>query len=150
MITSNQSNDIPMAGKTVIVTGANRGIGAVITREIARLGAKIIMACRSTDLAEVTRNQILAEIGYGKLEVRKLDLENQSSIKSFASAFLKDHSRLDVLINNAGLQVPERKSDGKGRRTDIRCQCARPASAYGAASRCPAKISAIPHYKRRF
>ena len=84
------------AGRTVVVTGANSGLGAVTARELARNGAAIIMAVRDTGKGEAAARQIPGEV-----EVRKLDLQDLSSVRRFADGL----SRVDVLINNAGIMA---------------------------------------------
>ncbi len=84
------------AGRTVIITGANSGLGAVTARELARQGAKIIMAVRNTVKGESAAQQMT-----GQVEVRPLDLQDLSSVRRFADAV----DKVDVLINNAGIMA---------------------------------------------
>jgi len=83
-------------GRTVIVTGGNSGIGAVTARELARAGARVIIACRNT-----SKGTEAAASMPGTVEVAELDLADLSSIRSFASGV----SSVDVLINNAGVMA---------------------------------------------
>jgi NAD(P)-dependent dehydrogenase (short-subunit alcohol dehydrogenase family) len=103
-----------MKGRTVIVTGANRGLGLCITRGIARMGARIVMACRSVELGRKAREALAAETGNADLEVMALDLSSRRSVADFASAFTSSHDRLDVLVNNAGIQIPNKQVSGDG------------------------------------
>jgi NAD(P)-dependent dehydrogenase (short-subunit alcohol dehydrogenase family) len=84
------------AGRTVIITGANGGLGAVTARELAGKGAKIIMAVRNTSKGEAVAQQMS-----GDVEVRELDLQNLSSVRRFADGV----DETDVLINNAGIMA---------------------------------------------
>jgi NAD(P)-dependent dehydrogenase (short-subunit alcohol dehydrogenase family) len=84
------------AGRAVIITGANSGLGAVTARELARNGAKIIMAVRNTKKGEAAAQQIT-----GDVEVRQLDLQDLSSVRQFAGGV----DKVDVLINNAGIMA---------------------------------------------
>lgn len=104
----------PTEGKIVVVTGANRGLGRVITRELARSKARIIMACRSLEHARNVVREIRQELGFGEIEVRKLNLAYPESIHHFAESLKSDYPRLDVLVNNAGvyLKCLERTSTG--------------------------------------
>ena len=86
----------PFTGRTVIITGANSGLGAVTARELARQGAKIIMAVRNTAKGEAAAQQIA-----GDIEVRRLDLQDLSSVRRFAEGI----DRADILINNAGIMA---------------------------------------------
>jgi NAD(P)-dependent dehydrogenase (short-subunit alcohol dehydrogenase family) len=89
--------DLPsFAGRTVIVTGANSGLGAVTARELAAKGAKIVMAVRNTSKGEAAARQITGEV-----EVRQLDLQDLSSVRRFADGV----DKADVLINNAGIMA---------------------------------------------
>ncbi|MCV6963245.1 oxidoreductase [Mycobacterium intermedium] len=89
--------DLPsFAGRTVIITGANSGLGAVTARELASRGAAIIMAVRNTDKGESAARQMS-----GHVEVRRLDLQDLSSVRSFAEGV----DGADVLINNAGIMA---------------------------------------------
>ena len=93
--------DLPsFAGRTVIVTGANSGLGAVTARELARTGAAIIMAVRNTGKGEAAARQ-LPGFKTGEVEVRELDLQDLSSVRRFAEGV----DKADVLINNAGIMA---------------------------------------------
>ena len=101
------SADLPrFDGRTVVVTGATSGIGRIAARELARVGAHVVLAVRDTARGE----QVASEMT-GSTEVRHLDLTDLSTVRAFAGAWEGD---LDVLINNAGIMaVPEgRTADG--------------------------------------
>lgn len=102
-------NDKLMQDKTVIVTGANRGLGREMTQQLADLGARVIMACRSMDHARQVMSEIQSENVAAQIQVMPLDLAEPQSIKNFAESFLKEHESLDVMLNNAGVQMPERE-----------------------------------------
>jgi NAD(P)-dependent dehydrogenase (short-subunit alcohol dehydrogenase family) len=80
----------------VIVTGANSGLGEVTARELARVGANVILAVRST-----TKGDEAAAGMTGDVEVRKLDLQDLASVRAFADSV----DGVDVLINNAGIMA---------------------------------------------
>ena len=89
--------DLPsFAGRTVIVTGANSGLGEVTARELARVGAKVIVAVRN-----IAKGNAAAAGMTGDVEVRKLDLQDLASVRAFADGV----DRVDVLINNAGIMA---------------------------------------------
>ncbi len=93
-----------MDGKTVVLTGANTGIGKQTTCELAKRGARVVMACRDVTRGEAARAEILATTeGRGELEVRQVDLSSLESVRSFAEKANADLARIDVLINNAGI-----------------------------------------------
>ncbi len=107
--TITQENEDKMKDKTVIITGSNKGIGKEAAKQIAKLGAKVYMACRSLDSANEAREGIVKETGNPNVFVRHLDLASVDSIINFAEQFKKEESKLDVLINNAGLWTKTKK-----------------------------------------
>jgi NAD(P)-dependent dehydrogenase (short-subunit alcohol dehydrogenase family) len=96
--------DLPtLDGRTVVITGANSGIGLVAARALGRAGARVVLAVRDTAKGE----QAAATID-GDSEFRRLDLADLASIRAFADGWEGD---LDVLINNAGVMAtPERRT----------------------------------------
>ncbi|OBK24208.1 oxidoreductase [Mycobacterium asiaticum] len=89
--------DLPsFAGRTVIITGANSGLGAITARELAGRGARIIMAVRNTEKGKAAAEQIS-----GSVDIRELDLQDLSSVRRFAD----DVAGADMLINNAGIMA---------------------------------------------
>ena len=89
-----------MEKKIVIITGANSGIGRQTALGLAKDGFYVVLACRNHDKAQVVLNKIIANGGEG--EIIPIDLASLKSVRVFADTFLSKHSRLDVLINNAG------------------------------------------------
>jgi len=106
------ADDMPdLAGKTVIVTGGNSGIGYEAALQFARKNAQTILACRSLDKANAAAAQIIAANPGARVEVMELDLSSLASIRNFADAFHKSNPRLDALVNNAGVMaLPYRKT----------------------------------------
>jgi retinol dehydrogenase-13 len=98
-----------MKDKVVVITGANKGIGKEATKQIAKLGAKVYMACRSLDSANKVRDEIIKETGNQNVFVKHLDLASIDSIEKFLESFKQDENKLDVLINNAGLWTKTKK-----------------------------------------
>ncbi len=89
--------DLPsFAGRTAIITGANSGLGAVTARELARNGARVILAVRNTAKGEAAAQQMT-----GAIEVRRLDLQDLSSVRQFADGV----DGVDILVNNAGIMA---------------------------------------------
>lgn len=89
--------DLPsFSGRTAIVTGANSGLGLITARELARVGADVILACRNTSKGDEAASGMT-----GNVEVRKLDLQDLASIREFADGV----DQVDVLINNAGIMA---------------------------------------------
>lgn len=97
-----------MEDKTVIITGANSGLGFECAKSIAASGQNwtIIIACRSLAKGEIAKQRIASDTGYSKIHVIELDLASLSSIHRFADQFAKSKfPPLKGLINNAGMQV---------------------------------------------
>ncbi len=108
-------NNIPdKTGKTVIVTGANAGIGYETALALYETGAHVILACRSLDKAEQAITKIKQLNGTGTLEAALLDLSSLASVKQFADDFIKNHKQLDLLINNAGVMIPPASKTADG------------------------------------
>ncbi|ODQ49940.1 NAD(P)-binding protein [Saitoella complicata NRRL Y-17804] len=92
-------------GKVVVVTGGNAGIGYVTCKHIARRGARIYIASRSLDRTLPAIASLKEETGNENIHHLPLDLTSLSSIRSAATTFLGSESRLDILINNAGIML---------------------------------------------
>ena len=90
-------------GKTVIVTGANTGIGRETALDLARRGARVILACRDLEKANTAAKEIRKTTGNDKVFVKMLDLASLKSVRTFAEEFHQTEDRLDILINNAGI-----------------------------------------------
>ncbi len=100
------TSDIPnLSGRTAVVTGANSGLGKETTRELARHGARVVMACRSRDRAEQAHAEILADVPDADLVIELLDLASLASVADFAERFTSEYDRLDLLYCNAGIMA---------------------------------------------
>ncbi len=110
----NVKNPPSQRGRIAIVTGANNGIGYETTLAMAKYGFKVIMACRSMQKAEKARSEILQVFPQADLDVLQLDLSDLDSVRSFALKFKEKYSKLDVLINNAGILVYSGKRTKEG------------------------------------
>lgn len=96
---------------TVVVTGANSGIGFEASKALALKGALVILAVRSLEKGRQAADEIRIAAPQARLDVQRLDLASLGSIRAFAVNFSTSHARLDVLINNAGLMaIPHRKT----------------------------------------
>ena len=97
-----------MQGKICLVTGATSGIGLVTARELARMGARVIIAGRNADRAERTKTAIERDVPGAQLDVMLADFARLADVRKLAEAVAARYDRLDVLVNNAGLVVPRR------------------------------------------
>ncbi|XP_046462706.1 retinol dehydrogenase 14-like [Daphnia pulex] len=103
-----------LTGKTVIITGGNSGIGKETAIDLAKRGARVILACRDLKRADDARDDIIRESGNNNVVVNQLDLASLASVRQFASEILKNEPRLDILINNAGCVTMEKKLTDDG------------------------------------
>ena len=108
--------DIPsQAGKRIVVTGANSGIGWHAALELARAEAEVTIASRNQAKAEEAAHRILDIVPNAKVATGKLDLSNPTSVKAFAESQLAQPQSIDVLINNAGVMaLPDRRESVDG------------------------------------
>ena len=114
--TLNDMSDCP--GETVVVTGANSGLGLEATHAFARKGAHVVMACRNVDAAEDARASIRDDVSGASLTVEELDLADLDSVRSFAES-AADLGRIDVLCNNAGVMAIPRSETADGFETQF-------------------------------
>lgn len=91
--------------RIAIVTGANAGLGFETAQALAAKGAHVVMACRDRDRADAARQKIIAQYPKATVEVRIIDTGSLESVRRFADSFNRDHQRLDLLINNAGIMI---------------------------------------------
>ena len=94
------------SGKVAVVTGANSGLGKVTATELARVGARVILACRNVEAGKAAAAEMP-----GTVEVRALDLADLDSVKAFAGAV---DEPIDLLINNAGVMAVPQRATAQG------------------------------------
>jgi len=108
-------DNIPdQSGKTALVTGANSGIGYEIALALYQKGAHVIIAARDQSKAAEAMEKMIKAGGSGKLETVWLELSSLKQVKEFADKIKKDHGRLDLLINNAGVMTPPKSKTTDG------------------------------------
>jgi NAD(P)-dependent dehydrogenase (short-subunit alcohol dehydrogenase family) len=96
-------------GRTAVVTGASSGLGLVTSRELARAGAAVVMACRNIEKGEAAAAELRAAIPDAQLDVAELDLSSLASVRRVADGLR--HDQLALLVNNAGIMMtPEQKT----------------------------------------
>ncbi|KAM4627161.1 dehydrogenase/reductase SDR family member 13-like [Polymixia lowei] len=108
------TSSVKLKGKTVIVTGGHAGTGRATALELAKRGARIIMACSNKEKTEAAAYDIRRETGNNEVVFMQLDLGSLKSVRSFAETFLKTEPRLDLLINNTGVIGPGRTEEDFG------------------------------------
>src|SRR6267143_594536 len=92
-----------MKDKVVMITGANSGIGKAASLTLAKMGATVVMVARNAERGEAARSQIMKESQNNSVDLMLADLSSLESVRQLGAEFEKKHSRLHVLINNAGL-----------------------------------------------
>jgi len=103
-----------LAGRTCVVTGASAGIGRATASELARLGARVVMAVRNPEKGEKARLAITRATGSDGVEIAVVDLARQDSIRAFARELANRHPQVDVLVNNAGIWAGRRQTSPDG------------------------------------
>lgn len=101
--------DADLSGHTCVVTGASAGIGRATAHELARLGARVIMAVRNPEKGERVLSAIAKATGSAQLEIATVDLARAQSIRSFARELATRHPQIHVLVNNAGIWSHRRR-----------------------------------------
>ncbi|WP_430336067.1 SDR family NAD(P)-dependent oxidoreductase [Rhodococcus sp. ACT016] len=107
--------DIPdQTGRTVIVTGANSGLGFETATALAAKGARVVMAVRNLDKGETAVARITAAKPAATVELQQLDLGSLASVRTAAAELKAAYPRIDLLINNAGVMYPPKQSTADG------------------------------------
>src|SRR3972149_4936272 len=105
---------VDLAGRVCIVTGASSGSGREVARNLGRLGATVVLACRNEMRGVITRDAIALDTGNPHVTVMPVDLSSQASVRAFARRLLDVHPRLHVLVNNAAVCLAERRLSAEG------------------------------------
>ena len=103
-----------LEGKTIIITGGSSGIGLEAARVLSSKGANVIIAVRNLEKGESAAREIKEVYPKAIIEVMHIELSDLESVKKFAETFALKYSRLDILINNAGVMVPPLKLTKQG------------------------------------
>ncbi len=103
-----------LTGRTVLVTGANSGIGLATAADLAALGATVVMTARDVGKGEAARAEVVRRSGNDQVVLGNLDLASLASVRRFAAWFLDEFGELHVLVNNAGLITDERRETTDG------------------------------------
>jgi len=101
-------------GRTILITGANSGIGYEAARALAQHGAHVVLACRTREKADDAVARIDSSNPSGSTEILEMDLADLDSVADAASRFASGHERLDVLVNNAGLMATPQQQTAQG------------------------------------
>ena len=110
----NEKCNISLKGKSVLVTGANSGVGFKTAEISAYLGADVILACRNKERANEARLRLICDYPEASISVMQLDLASLSSIETFFEELVSNQVDIDVFVNNAGAfrQPGKKTADG--------------------------------------
>ena len=106
-MTTSKMNLNDMTGQVCVITGAASGMGRIAARELAKLGATLVLNDREQAQGEAARDEIVALSGNQRVEFVYCDMIDRKQVAAFAQHVLDNYARVDVLINNAGLTNPE-------------------------------------------
>jgi NAD(P)-dependent dehydrogenase (short-subunit alcohol dehydrogenase family) len=101
-------------GKTVIITGGNSGIGYYTALGLAKVGANVIIVGRDEKRLKTAVEELRKEKITGTINSSIMDLSSLSSVKEFTDNFNQNNSKLDLLINNAGVMMPPESKTKEG------------------------------------
>ncbi len=108
-----------MSGKTCVVTGANSGIGKETALGLAKMGARVVLVCRNAEKGQAAIEDIRRDSGSSQLDLLTAEMSSQASVRALAGQIQQKCPRLDVLINNAGAAIRERKPSTDGIETTL-------------------------------
>ena len=101
--TAHTNSQVDLSGKTMIVTGANAGLGRVTAEALAKRGATVHLVCRNQERGLAARDEIVAVSKNPNVELHVCDLTSVADTKKLAANFLAKGCHFDVLVNNAGI-----------------------------------------------
>jgi short-subunit dehydrogenase len=102
------------AKATILVTGATDGLGKRVARELAAKGTTVLLHGRSPERLEATLEELWGQTSSQKMGSYVADLSSLAAVRDLADRILSEYDRLDVLVNNAGIIVQERKESEDG------------------------------------
>lgn len=111
--------EVSLQGRTVVVTGATSGLGEAAARQIASLGARVVIVARSREKAEASREKIVAATGNDNVGVALADLSLLRDVHKLARRLLESEPHIHVLVNNAGVLLNERTTTVEGNETTL-------------------------------
>lgn len=103
-----------LTGRVTLVTGANSGMGKETARELARMGAEVVLGCRSVERSKAAVTELIADTGNTRVGQMVLDLSSMASVRAFTDAFAMRYPKLDVMVNNAAASLRTREVTEEG------------------------------------
>lgn len=114
MSQSIDNSDKTLTDKVCLVTGANAGLGKITARELAKMGATVVMVARSKARGEAALAEVQQSSGSSDVHLMLADLSSQASIRELAKTFKASYDQLHVLVNNAGAYFNDRQVSADG------------------------------------
>ena len=108
------ATSVDLTGKTCLITGANSGIGKATALGLAKMGARLVIACRDREKGQAALAEIIAESGNKNVELMLTDMSSKDSVRKLANDFQANHRRLHILVNNAGVYLTKRITTADG------------------------------------
>ena len=108
------ATSVDLTGKTCLITGANSGIGKATALGLAKMGARLVIACRDREKGQAALAEIIAESGNKNVELMLTDMSSKDSVRKLANDFQANHQRLHILVNNAGVYLTKRITTADG------------------------------------
>ena len=118
--------DLPLEGKTIVVTGANAGIGLATTKELVRMGAYVMMVSRNRQKGQIALDEVRHSTNRSNVDILYADLSVLSDIQRLAIELLDRLPEIQVLINNAGVFLSERRLSQDGLEMNFAVNCLAP------------------------
>ncbi|MBN2613096.1 MAG: SDR family NAD(P)-dependent oxidoreductase, partial [Bacteroidales bacterium] len=104
------TDNLPLLqGKVILITGANSGLGLEAAKELSKQGAEVVMAVRNAEKGKAALAKITGDYPDAKVGLMHLDLSNLESVETFSNEFHTKYSKLDILMNNAGVMWPAQR-----------------------------------------
>lgn len=103
-----------LTGRVALVTGANSGMGKETARELARMGAEVVLGCRNAERGNGASTELTADTGNPRISPMSLDLSSTASVRDFADTFARRYRKLDLLVNNAATSLRARDVTEEG------------------------------------
>lgn len=107
-------NHVDMSGKTVVITGANAGLGMAMATALAARQARVVLLCRNLERGQKAADEIYQKTNNHQVSVKQLDVSILGQVRKVGKELVQEYGVIDVLINNAGVLPVERSDTSEG------------------------------------